>query len=219
MDGFTGLDVIRAKREIENFDVLFQKVYQGLHDETYSFFYELTKKWASPNAKAFSEKHGYLFGNLLHKINISRKHIINGAVSAAITLAHANGMEFYYETETITEAERNDTLAQPYPICKDNIDGAVGMATENVRILADLFNRKMNAYIKEINNLPKTISFYSPDGSLVNAYETSIDKFANDYTSELNSSMSDLIKLMGEEENNIRMAKNEAQSILEEKAV
>ena len=217
MDGFTGLNIERARQEIENFYNQGFDVYFEILHTTQDLYNVLVKKWASPKAHEFDMKYHDDLATTINDFKLAIEHIASGAVGAANALATVNGEYFSCNVKELVPDGSHDGIFLPSLLNEYN--GAVGMATENVRIARDVYSLKMKQNLQLLNNLPKNISFYSADDSLITTYNTSIDHYQKYFSDKLDEIVADLNANLEAEENNIRLAKNEAQSILEEKAV
>ena len=88
------------------------------------------------------------------------------------------------------------------------------MAVENVKIIRDVFIQKIMGGMDELSAVPKTISFYSTDGSLMNSYQTGIDTIISNFSNELVSIKESLNNFIETEANNIILAKQQATDTL-----
>ncbi len=215
MDNFTGLDVEKAKREILYFQESALNAEKTITTALEEFFTQLSKKWASPNAANFSKEYTAKFASEIQFLRTSIYHVINGAVDAGNILARANGTSFLNVLEVLGQVllsikPGENASAPEFAKCSVELNGAVGMAVENVKIIRDNFIKKITTGMDELNAVPRSISFFSTDGSLMNSYKTGIDTFISNFSTELEAVKNALNNLIDVETDNIILAKEQA---------
>ena len=219
MDDFTGLDIGKAKSEILNFKESALNAEKTITSSLKVFFNELSKKWASPNAVDFTSEYTTKFANEVQNLRTSIFHVINGAIDAGNILARANGANFLSAIDSLAQAlygisPGQEAYAPEFAKCRETLNGATGMAVENVKIIRDVFIQKIMGGMDELSAVPKTISFYSTDGSLMNSYQTGIDTIISNFSNELVSIKESLNNFIETEANNIILAKQQATDTL-----
>ena len=184
MDGFTGLDVERAKTDIRIFCRQCNVVSTALKNSLYELGNVLDKKWASPVAVEFTKTYNEKLYDLFSEFSTTQAHIESGAVEAARILAKANGLDFSYDMPTIGGGNTVSWNVQPFS-CKEDINRAVGMDTENVKSALVVFKTKANASLTKLNEIPDGIAFYDPAGQMVGGYNRNISEFKGKFNDSI----------------------------------
>ena len=213
MDGFTGLNIEQARSQIENFAETGFAVWLSLAYTSGEFMGELSKKWASPNAVAFSSDFNIKMTALLSELSTQVIKKVDGSNDAGRILARVNGANWNDAGGSYTSLMKQD--ANLNTSCKENLNGVTGMDTENVKLLKDIFKARIDKILESLTAMPRAIEFYSTDGTLMSAYSTGIDEIetkVRELCDETNSSISSYIET---EVNNILMAKNSAEQSMQ----
>ena len=213
MDGFTGLDIVKAKSDLINFNTSTKNITSVYADTVMNFFDDLAKKWGSPNAVIFCNDYVNRLRESVNNLSTQLMHVVNGAVSAAQTIARSNGSTFSVDIEEVYAGKVAEELSV-MPVCSESVNGVTGMAVENVKIIRDTFVTKTNEVITSLGNLPKGIAFYSTDGSLLNTYNTGIDTQVDGIKKEIDSVIKSLNSYIDTEANNILLAKQQANDMM-----
>ena len=205
MDGFVGLNVNAAYNQISDFYYSARNIYHDFDYAITDFFSDLDQKWASPVAEATTKGWAAEFGNIVTELDVLIFHTARGALSAGNTLARSHGTTFPSLDLT---APANGPIW--YPNCRRDIDGVTGMAVQNVRITRDALDNKMKQLLTKLNELPKCISFYSTDGSLLTQYQTGVSAIASKISELVTRVISQLTEKMDTEIDNILLAQSNA---------
>jgi len=213
MDGITGIDRDRAKNDIMKFDADAAHALVVCHDTLDSFFSVLANRWASTNAKTFTEGVEKEEENIFNSYWNELERIISGAYEAANILLRSLG-------EVPLNEERNfqDYMFILFPFhlftCKEEINGKVGMDTESVRTALATLKTKYNSAIDCIDDLPTGISFYDPDGELVDTYNSGLKSFKQKFKDVFDEVIKKMDEYITTETENIELAKEQAQDSL-----
>jgi len=216
MEEFTGLDIEKAKIELKRFKDQCDEVSETINQTFLNFFETLETKWASENAVAFGKKYSPKIADFLAEFDTHYLHVLSGAASAAQTIAYANGMSFG-STEEYNYMEVGEIIgAVDYynRNIQTSINGVTGMVVANVQIALELLQNGIAKVITNLNELPKGIAFYSPDGMLRHTYNTNIEKFITQFEALCNEMVAEIKSYMETEIDNILLAKEQAQSIM-----
>ena len=209
MDGFTGLNIEQANTEIQDF---MSKTFEIKHDFEKCFktlFEVLNKKWASSNAKSYTnqtipeicELHANYWNTILH--------IIHGACDAANYLAEANGASFTQYFGSIEAGFENESNLELSP-CNAEINGAVGMDLASVKMAVEFFSRDTKTIISKLNVVPKKISFYDANGDLLSTYDRNVTEFIKQFSVLFDKIERALRLYLQSEQDNILLAKENA---------
>ena len=214
IDGFTGIDKMKTRTDIMNFDNEAAHTLYRCHQALDVFFGTLCVKWASPIAKTFTEdeeeKEEDVFESYWNKL----EHIISGAYDAANILLSVNG-----EEELEKYINMGDYMFKIFPFhlctCKEETDeGHVGMDTEGVRIALEAFKTEYSSALDCIDNLPEGISFYDKEGKLVDTYNRSLKNFKDLFSVIFSEVATKMEGYVNTEADNIELAKAQAVSTM-----
>jgi len=213
MEEFTGLDIGRTQRDLAQFENSYMAVV-GKMQNTFSVFFDvLATKWASANAVSFKNYYAPKAEKIVNDFGNHASRILSGAESAARSLAQSNGMGFsamYQLSPGITQS-----FATAYgENTKESINGVTGMAVQNVRLALEHFEANVRNITNALNELPKGIAFYSPDGALLSSYSANIGSLAAEFESVCTEMSTGIKSYMETEIDNILLAKEQAQSIM-----
>jgi len=216
MEEFTGLNIEEAKKDLDFFDNECNAIHESLSAAVVKFFDELSIFWASQNAIAFGTKYSTKIGEFLTNFQTHYLHIRDGAASAAKLLASSNGTSFNIEKYYTKAGETGSNFAPDHfsAYMSETINGVTGMAVENVRIILKVFQNDASKLINSLNSLPKGIAFYSPDGALLEVYNTNIEKFVTQFEELANEMIGEINSYMETEIDNVLLAKQQAESIM-----
>ena len=209
MDGFTGLDVERAKADIQRFRIHCGDVVSSFNNSIFDLSHVLSKKWASSVAVEFSDKYNRKLSELFNEFRTTYLHIESGAVEAAGILANANGLDFSYHDETVGTGERREVGSNVF-VCYENIDGVVGMDTESVKLALDVFKTQYKSALEELNEIPDGIAFYDPNGQMVGGYNRNVSEFRVKFSELFDEIAKSLEGYIATETDNILLAKEQA---------
>ena len=214
MDGFTGLDVQRAKNDIMNF---YNSCHEA-HDYVFRALDELGdvlhKKWASPIAQEFVRKYNSEYTNIIIEYYDTYEHILSGANDAARALAKSNGIDFNADMEILSyiipgRKSETDDFQRPFT-CSSDINGAVGMDVEGVRLALDTFKTYHKGLPELFDNIPEGIAFYDPNGEMIGSYNRIVKGFKEKFLTLFDEIESDLTGYLETETDNILLAKEQA---------
>ena len=208
MEGFTGLNIDAAQRQIRNFNRNGYRIIEGIIIYEIEFLNNLAHSWASPNAVDFSKKTMNRFEMFNLHFADRIYHITSGAYKACKVLADVNGAAC-----SIPDIERCN-VELDCECCGDTLDGATGMATESVRIYTETFLTKLKEYAEDINSLPRAIEFYDLEGNLSETYSTGINEVSEELDSMISEISTEIKNYMDNESDNILLAKEQATDML-----
>lgn len=211
MEGFTGINIESAHSQIEVFAEMGSSASLELTNAIDSFFDDLSTKWASPKAVEFSGMYRVSLCDLRDELNITLKHKIHGCNDAAASLANANGATWTNVDNPFENYAGGVFVGTPL---KEEIDGVVGMAVDNVKVIRDIFKTQMEKVTGILSEIPKTIDFYSPDGSLVTTYATGIESINSKMSELISSTLTSINTAIDEESDNVLLAKQNASDTL-----
>ncbi len=213
MDGLTGLDIERAKHDIENFDSMASTALMNLHNCFYNLYTYLNEHWASPVAVQFTSKNSQEINELNKNMGTTIAHIVNGAISAAENLAEANGVSFPLKSEK-NFAGVTSFSGVPCEPCKDQLNNITGMDAEGVKQAIIIFRRNIMVALDEIDSLPNGIHFYDPSGDMVGGYNRGVDSFKQEYRNLAEQTYTEMKSYIETEADNILLAKQNATQTL-----
>ena len=212
MDGnFTGLDVNRAKQDIERFRDTCDKISSGVYT-SYSELHNFLKfHWAAPKAVEFSSIYPNEYYSFLQDFADSSAHIVRGASAAANSLARANGLPASFDEYGINSGERVGLSEGIYLVdLSEQANGTTGMDVEGVKTQLDIFKSKVQKIIQLFDGIANGIAFYDPDGRMVGQYNRGISAFKDRFESFATRIVTDLTGYLETETDNILMAKEQA---------
>lgn len=214
IDGFTGIDKMKTRTDIMNFDndavYALYRCNRALDD----FFGTLCVKWASPIAKTFTENEEEKAEEVFDSYWNKAEHIISGAYDAANILLSVNGEE---ELEKKIDAGDYMFKIFPFHLCtcmEETAEGHVGMDTEGVRIALEVFKTEYSSALDYIDDLPEGISFYDPEGNLVETYNRNLKTFKNKFSDIFLEVATKMDGYVNTEADNIELAKAQAVSTM-----
>ena len=213
MEEFTGLDIGRTQRDLAQFENSYMAVV-GKMQNTFSVFFDvLATKWASANAVSFKNYYAPKAEKIVNDFGNHASRILSGAESAARSLAQSNGMGFsamYQLSPGITQS-----FATAYgENTKESINGVTGMAVQNVKFILEQFESNVKNIATSLSELPRGIAFYSPDGSLISAYNAKVGSLISEFEGLCNEMSRGVKSYMETEIDNILLAKEQAQSMM-----
>ena len=209
MDGFTGLDIGKARSQLQNFNDMAYDGFYKIYNAAQTFLQEIGKNWASPNAVSFSNDFSSKFSSILSDFQTKVYHAINGCNAAGRALANANGASW---------SDVSCTLSSDCSFgagCSETLNGATGMVVDNVKTFRDELKANIESGVETVSFMPRAIDFYSTDGSLVSAYSTGIDKIAEAIKSACDEEYNIISGYIDTETNNIMIAKNSAEESMQ----
>ena len=182
MDGFTGLNVDRARYDIENFYLRAEMAYKSCVECFIDFFHYLEEYWASPVAKEVTTPMHRQAGDFLLKFYDEKNSIVEKAVAAASTLAAANGVSVAFEPVGYGSGYGGKSILQDvFPCDESKGDGVVGMNVEAVNALLKTFESRALYASYDIEEVPEGIALYDPDGNLLRTYNSNIKKMREEF--------------------------------------
>lgn len=205
MDGFTGLNIDGAHAQLQNFSDLGKTTFDKMVGAIENFINGVKERWASPNARSFSMDFSEKWLAIIEKYKASYYQAISGCNNAGSALARANGAAW-----SNVDSAYLDEGTDVYNLFVEDLNGMTGMATELVKVYRDLFKYEMDNAINTLSNVPRTIDFYSTDGSLLSAYSTGIDKLQEDINTSFAETFTQISSYIDTEVENIYLAKEAA---------
>ena len=209
MEGFTGLDVKRAEKDINTFEYMAHRTFINLYAAFYEFYKFLNHHWASQVAFEFTSKNSQEINELNDKMLTSINHIVNGASVSAEQLAKVIGVSLNLMIDD-NFAGVKSTYGLPCEPCKEVLNGVVGMDTEGVKQSLFIFRTSYMAALEELDAIPEGIHFYDPNGDLVGGYNRGIRSFKQEYQELANNLYTDMKKFIESDTDNILLAKEKA---------
>ena len=208
-EGFTGLDVDRAIKELDNFHDCCKETEVTFINTFTDLFQILYLKWASPNAVWFTNEQIPIISEEITNFINTYNRILSGANLAAATLASAHGsaMPIIYSPSTVQ-------FALDVNKCEENKNGVTGMAKEDVKNALDTFVTEKNRALEMLRRIPLGISFYDPAGHLLSTYNKGVNEFIERFDQIIITLTSTLATYMETEINNILLAKQKAEETL-----
>ena len=213
MNGLTGLDIERAKHDIETFDSMASTALNNIHNCFYNLYTVLNEHWASPVAVQFTSKNSQQINELNENMATTIAHIVNGAISAAENLSNANGISFPLKSEK-NFASATGCTGVPCEPCKDQLNGVTGMDVEGVKQALNVFRTTAINALEEIVSLPNVIHFYDPNGDMVGEYNRGVDSFKQQYHDLIEQTYTEMRSYIETEADNILLAKQNATQTL-----
>ena len=207
-DGFTGINVTAARSQLETLNEMAYEAYNKIYNGVNNFLEESLKKWGSPNAVNFSDTLKKSYSDFLMNFANEVYNSISSINSSAQTLAKNNGAS-WSDVDCTLRRDCSFNIG-----LQSSVDGIVGMAVDQMRILRDVLKSSIDQGMEMISYLPKSISFYSADGSLLEAYSTGIDELIEEITSKNSVVFQTIDQLLETETNNVLLSKEKAASTL-----
>jgi len=208
MEKFTGLDIERAQRDLERFGNGYIAV-AGRMQSTFSIFFDaLATKWASVNAITFKSRYAPKAEKIVSDFCSHASGILKDAEAAAKSLSRAHGMGFSgVNISRLSTTSYGDNI-------KETINGVTGMAVQNVKFILEQFESNVKNIATSLSELPRGIAFYSPDGSLISAYNAKVGSLISEFEGLCNEMSRGVKSYMETEIDNILLAKEQAQSMM-----
>lgn len=97
---------------------------------------------------------------------------------------------------------------------EETAEGHVGMDTEGVRIALEAFKTEYSSALGCIDNLPEGISFYDPEGNLVETYNRNLKTFKDKFSEIFSEVATKMDGYVNTEADNIELAKAQAVSTM-----
>ena len=208
MDEFTGINIERAVNDISTFNNKCWEIQAAIRFPLKELFLFLSKHWASPIAKDFSDKIGDRWLEIDSDYITNFKHIVSGAEEAAQSLARANGTNY---PQTGLNMEPGQTMpGDPIPALSDSLNGTTGMDVEGVRNNLGIFKTKIKSALEQFNDLPDGIAFYDPNGDMIGSYSRNIKEFKSTFENLINDIITAIESYLETEADNILLAKQQA---------
>ena len=208
-EGFTGLNIERAASDIEAFDNSAKYAASCIMQSFSQLYNVLNNNWASPIAVEFTTSNSSVINENATLMARTIDNIYQGAVSAAISLARANGSSF-----PLSPSYRGTGIAYELVPCKDNNNGRVGMNIQNVTVGLDAFDNNIKSALNQLSGVPDGIAFYDPTGNLIGGYHQNIVTFKEKFSELANATSAKLREYIQEEQRKIEEAKQNAASTL-----
>ncbi|MBQ6135364.1 MAG: hypothetical protein IJI60_03500 [Bacilli bacterium] len=178
---WTGLDIESVYEEIEKFNTSSFDAENHLREMYDHFFSNLQDNWSSPNAVQFTNKAIPNALAIYDDFTKERDRVIEGAKSAALTLATSHGATFDVNRIEVRHAP---ITMEYYAGCKETKTNPetgkelTGMEIEEVKTARDTLISESRTTTELIRELPTEISFYDGSSNLQTLYKTNINTFA-----------------------------------------
>lgn len=209
MENITGLNIERAKSDIQDFYGATEFAYKTCVESFVDFFYELYLSWASPVAKEFTTTmHSRAYSFLLDFYH-EKEEIVEKSVAAANTLATSNGTSFSFEPGFGSGYSGENILSDVFP-CEEELNGVVGMDISAVKTILNTFESRAETAMIEIDSIPEGIALYDPEGNLLSSYNSNIKRLRSELEEILNSIVSKINECTTTEMNVVLRAKEQA---------
>ncbi len=216
MNGLTGLDIERAKYDIEEFETLASRSRMDLHNSFYKLYTFLNEHWASPAAVQFTRKNAQEINELNKDMGKTAADIVDGAISVAENLAEANDASFTLRSERNFARDPGGFYGEPCEPCKETLYNITGMDVEGVKEAIKIFRTSINIALDEIDSLPNGIHFYDPNGDMVGGYNRGVDSFKQKYRNLAEQTYSAMRSYIETEADKIFRSKQNATNTLNE---
>lgn len=169
-DDIIGLNPMRAKQQIEELNGNLSSIQSTFVVNTQDYLSNLKDLWYSPNAVEFSQD----IISSLNEVNEELKKltidIIDDACGAFNILASAHG------TMKINVVP-GPFASSRYQVCKEmDPSGNIGMRVNDVNVLTTEYISQLGKLNDNLQNIPKSISFYDTEGNLAGLFSTKVDK-------------------------------------------
>ncbi len=210
--GFEGIDRERAQRDIEGFGQATYDIYKKLENACTNFFSDLKNKWGSPKAVEYTLPYSHRLEELVSQLAIEAGHIYHGAYDAANVLLKAHGEEPFVDNY---ELFPDSLYTVSFEVCDTDVNGLTGMDKAGVKVILNTFTTIIHSVIEDLAALPTGISFYDSEGVLVETYDRNLFYLQREISMWTNTLITKINESIDEEIDNILLAKEEAQDIMQ----
>ena len=192
MSGFTGMNPMQARADIENFQSSMYSIASYFNRAGSDLFTSLQKVWFSPRAVEFSQHFSSpLYNGTVKVIYDISDSIVEAAVNAYNTLADASGSgRLVFTPNNHGDAGSFGDLKEAGP------NGEVGMDGELVRQIVQNFQNAVKNGTSYLDSLPTNLALYDNSGNLqvtfsncVKSAKESIASITNDITNHLSTAV------------------------------
>lgn len=203
-EGITGLNPSQAKVDISNFQSEFFAATDKCAGAVDSLIEGLLINWASPKAVEFmkSNEEKIIEAFYSHPTAVCDE-IVTGAINAFNSISASQG------GATIADFGHMGIGVGGFELYPE-IDGNVGMNIANVRTLLSAFEAGVESGLVDYDNLPTTIAFYDPSGSMAASYSTKIKTLANEIRNTTKDIVNSIKTAITEEQDNTNLGKQAA---------
>ena len=210
MDSFTGLNVSKAEWDILNLNNSLNNVQFEISSTFRDLGEYVSEHWAGPNAVNFDNTYNPKIDAFITEFRNRAHHIVDGAGTAASTLASAFGVSIHSQFGDDYTGQ-HDTLYRIGSFhCKEDINGNVGMDTEGMKVQIDALKIRTNKINGLFDEVPTGIAFCDPQGSLISQYSTNVTDLKAKFSALMDEIVADMTASIETEVNNIRLAKQQA---------
>ncbi len=210
--GFVGLNVGKARRDIENIDAAMTEIENRFSNFTTSYFDEISTLWFSPRAVEFEGRMKSITDNIAEGIYDFKANLINKCVDAYNAIAPAHGSSPYYYTARKSKEIEYVELKSVGP------NSEVGMDVQNVKSATTHYIEKIQELPSYVEDIPKRISFYDTDGGFASACSTNMDNFRGLIEHSINNIIGTISTVIAEEQMRVEKGLSNAQATLGRKA-
>ncbi len=205
-DGWTGLDLGKIRTQLNNFDEIMSDAISDYETAYYIFNRDLYNMWASPKAVEFNGILSELAYEIV-RLKKCRYEVMYGAVKAAQYMAQRNGATFEYDVPEVDEYYEVASLEL-------DKDGIAGMNIPLAKLALETFTESVTKAVGKIDSLSMDFALYDPNGELIRAYIARVQKAKDEISNYLNMATDKLTTAFEEEEMQIVMGKQQAQTAL-----
>ena len=152
--GFVGLNVGKARRDIENIDASMTEIENRFSKFTSLYFEDISTLWFSPRAVEFEGRMSAITDNIAEIIHDFKIKLVNRCVNAYNAIAPAHGSSSYYYTASSSKAIEYVELKSIGP------NNEVGMDVQHVIDATSKYIEKIQEISSDVENIPTRISFY-----------------------------------------------------------
>lgn len=223
MAELTGLNPSLAKTQINDFYEAGYTIGNDFETKYLKpFFKEMGTSWYSPKAVEFWGVHFYDMLVAMLSYSDMLNNVCVKATNAYNNLASSNGLPSISDTnfkeELNSRADWNDgslglTELDLY-FQEVSPDGTVGMDVEKVRNVISTLKQGAKEFALKVEELPVTIAFYDPDGTLQETYKGLVRAGVAEVLKSIISMSSDMEAAIQEEANAVVTAKESAASTI-----
>ena len=208
MGSFTGFDPTRATNDMDNFTQAMMDIFNGGKQAFETYNTEMYNSWASPQAKANNGDLINYPAYISEYIRTMHNAITSTAISAIQNMAKANGTQFSYPFQPITEAWEKTELRDSFP------DGQVGMMESKVDSAVNNFVSSIKDIETKMDSLPNNLSLFDKQDNLLQLYKKLIDQYKAKIDEVAETTIDTVKRVKEHETNTLRSAVTHATDTL-----
>ena len=172
-----GLNADQLHKDIKEFKSAVYDVDSKIAEACHLLFDGLKEKWASPDACAKSRDWDDLLGTVRSNLDGDRDVTIDKVEDAAQLIASSLGASYERVSRDIgmdypwgrsNDCDSFNSCLEAFP------DGTVAMDVESVKVILDLFNRKIEEVYTLMDAVPDRINIYDTNGDIQTGFSCRI---------------------------------------------